>query len=87
MSKFTVTITRKQVAATACLVLIAVASGFILGHYADPAQPVTGDDYTKILKYCYQVYFGEVPPWARPFLPPGSYEVNGTYQIYVCKVK
>ena len=60
------------------LVLGAFLSGFLFDHFITPPIRVSVDT----VKYCTQVYYGNVPVWARAYVP----DPNGTYRVYVCRV-
>lgn len=63
-------------------------NGWLVGHYVTPPDPITGSQYDQIVKYCTSVGTGNGNSLPSPFngLVPESYK-NGTYAVYVCKVK
>jgi len=68
------------------VILGAFLSGLAFDRYVVPPQRVTGGQADNIVKYCTQVYYGNVPSYLRPYLPPGTFQPNGTYRVYVCQV-
>jgi len=62
-------------------------TGFALGRFVYSAPSVTGTDASNIVKYCTQVYNGNVPSWARPYIPSGYADPNGTYRVFVCQTR
>jgi len=62
----------------AFMVFGAFLSGFLFDRFVTPPIRVS----TDAVKYCTQVYYGNVPDWAKPYSP----DPNGTYRVYVCRV-